>query len=98
MTRLLPSVDFEHFLCRALQSLLQVNETQAQELMKTLKLFHPYGVVGQLPWQEGRAVTYDADYGDLVGTSKEIRTFNEKIAEGAERPAVYSDSFARARE
>ena len=37
------------------------------------------------------------DYGDLVGASKEIRTFNEKIAEGAERPAVYSDSSARTR-
>jgi hypothetical protein len=43
-------------------------------------------------------VTFGADYGDLVGAGKEIRTFNEKIAEGAERPAAYSDSSARARE
>lgn len=73
---------FEHFVCRALQALFQINETHAHDLMKGLKVFHPYGVVGQPPWRDGRIVTFGADYGDLIGASKEIRTFNEKIEEG----------------
>jgi hypothetical protein len=48
---------FEHFLCRALRKLFQLQERQAQDLVvKRLKIFHPYGMVGQLPWIEGRGV------------------------------------------
>jgi hypothetical protein len=86
---------FEHFLCRALQSLLQVDETQAQELMKTLKVFHC-----RRPTSMARREGGDVRRGlwRPGWRGQEIRTFNEKIAEGAERPAAYSDSSARARE
>ena len=75
---------FEHFVCRALQALFQIDERQAHYVMKDLEVFHPHGVVGQPPWRDGRIVPFGADYGDLIGASREIRTFNEKIDEGTE--------------
>jgi hypothetical protein len=88
---------FEHFLCRALRGLFQMKEGPAYELMKGLKVFHPYGVVGQQPWQGGRVVTFGADYGDLIGASREIRTFNEKIEEGTELQAMREEISRAAR-
>jgi len=77
----------EQFLFYALQHLYQISQARAFELMRRLKIFHPYGQVGFMPWapegrrQVGFGVT---DYGELVELSAEIRTFNEQLDDEAD--------------
>lgn len=73
----------EQFLFYALQQLYLIRGERAMELMRQLKIFNPYGVVGYLSWRDGRQVEFGVtDYGDIVGISDELRTFNEQVAEG----------------
>jgi hypothetical protein len=74
----------ETFLFYALKDLFRKSDDEIGELVRSLEIFHPYGQVGFLPWQnKGRAVSFGADeYGDILGLSDEIRTFNEQIGEG----------------
>lgn len=77
----------EHFLLAATRELFHLDMNQAAELLASLKIFHPYGQVGVLPWQVGRTRQVNfgtSDYGDIEGLSREIKTFNEKVDEGDE--------------
>lgn len=79
-----------------LQSKFLINAEMAKALMGTLKIFHPYGVVGHLPWsKEKRQVGFGVvNYGDMVGLSQEIRTFNEKIEEGGDLKSMRDEVSA----
>jgi hypothetical protein len=75
----------EHYLFHAMQHLFRVQEGDAAAAIGHLKIFHPYGQVGLLPWdvKSGRKVGFGVnDYGDIEGLAEEIRTFNEQIEEG----------------
>jgi hypothetical protein len=71
----------EQFLHLALQHLFVITNERAAELMRQLKIIHPYGVVGNLPWQEGLRVPFGVELHstDLIAAAKGIRTFNEQI-------------------
>jgi hypothetical protein len=77
----------EQFLYWALQSLFGIDASRAAELMGTLRIYHPYGVVAPLPWQPAGGVEFggnphgEDDYARLIGN---IRTFNEEVEEGSE--------------
>lgn len=43
----------EHFLFWAVQDLYHKSESEAAEILVGLNIFHPYGSVGVLPWQNG---------------------------------------------
>jgi len=47
----------------------------------SLVIYHPYGQVGFMPWDDGNPkVNFGGtDYGDIVGLSGQIRTFNEQM-------------------
>jgi hypothetical protein len=50
--------------------------------MRSLKIFHPYGLVGHMPWQENVDVTpfgSNVNGGQLLDLSGEIKTFTEQI-------------------
>jgi hypothetical protein len=53
--------------------------------MKGLKIYHPYGSVGELPWQlrEGFEFGGEADEFRLAKCSSGIRTFNEEVEDRA---------------
>jgi hypothetical protein len=89
----------EHFLFHALQSTFHVNAHRAEELIDgTLNIFHPYGVVGHVIGSGDPRVDFGcSDFGDLVGLSKEIRTFNEKIEEGNELAKIRAEVSAAER-
>lgn len=73
----------EHFLFHAVQHLYQKDEVTAARIVSGLRIFHPYGSVGFLPWWggQGRKVGFGvADYGDIIGLSEEIFTFNEQMS------------------
>jgi hypothetical protein len=74
----------QHFLFRAVQDLYQKAPGEAAKVVSKLTMFHPYGSVGKLPWEEegGRKIGYGvADYHDIVGLAKEILTFNEQLSD-----------------
>lgn len=72
----------EHYLHGALQNYYGVSPKRATEAMSRLQIFHPYGSVGLLPWQEPReGIDFGASVGGrgLIAASKRIRTFTEGI-------------------
>jgi hypothetical protein len=76
----------EYFLFNAIQSIFHINAARATQIMNSLNVIHPYGLVGYMPWDDGkRQVDFGVrDYGDIAGLSNEIRTFNEQIEDGDE--------------
>jgi hypothetical protein len=73
----------EQFLFFALMNLYQKDQRTIAALLQSLKVFHPYGVVGKLSFQEtARAVPFGATpRSNLRGLADQIRTFNEEIDE-----------------
>lgn len=49
--------------------------------MQKLRIFHPYGVVGPLPWQDPRSVSFGGvgRNRNLIDIANEIRTFTERM-------------------
>lgn len=69
----------EHFLVNALQNYYRIPEKEAAELVNEIIIFHPYGVVGTLPWQGGRSITYGgkAKADEILHLASQIKTFTE---------------------
>jgi len=70
----------EHFIYNALQNYYGLSGPEAAEIVKEIKIFHPYGVVGILPWmgQDG-AMEFGSDPHpkQLLELSHKIKTFSE---------------------
>jgi hypothetical protein len=70
----------EHFLFLGLQNYYGINESAAAELLSSLRVFHPYGTVGALPWAKG---TTNIGFGgtptadQLLTLAAQIKTFTE---------------------
>lgn len=73
----------EHFLYHALQIYFGITGEEAVQYMDNLKLFHPYGYVGNLPWRVSAGTPFGGDdyRNDLLSISKQIKTFTERIIE-----------------
>ena len=77
----------EHYLYHSLQNFYRsLNASEVASLIRNIKIYHPYGTVGSLPW----LAAYDAiEYGvtpsseQLVALSHRIRTFTEGTDEAA---------------
>jgi len=69
----------EHFLFNSIQNFYDVSQDIAADLLKNIEIYHPYGVVGNLRWQDGNYV----DFGTLPHTdsflsvASRIKTFTE---------------------
>lgn len=70
----------EHFMYYALQNYYRISEAEAAELIKNIKIYHPYGDVGALPWGNQEGAT---EFGDelraeqILELSRNIKTFTE---------------------
>lgn len=70
----------EHYLFHALQTYYGIAPQQAAKLVRSIRIFHPYGTVGQLLWQGGEAAI---DFGgqpdphQLLALAGQIKTFTE---------------------
>lgn len=70
----------EHFLFHALQNYYGVSAEWSAALLKNLAIYHPYGSVGPLPWQEHNgSVDLGAEQGSngVLALAQRIRTFTE---------------------
>jgi len=71
----------EQFLWLALQKVFAIGAEQAADLVNTLPIIHPYGVVGCLNWQPGLRIGFGEEIHPhrLIDVALKIRTFNEQI-------------------
>jgi hypothetical protein len=70
----------EHYLYYAIRNYFSI--TDASTLMSKLKVYHPYGVVGYLPWQSStNHVSFGGlrFNGHLLDVATKIRTFTERV-------------------
>lgn len=76
----------EQFLFQVLQPLYRIDQDRASQLLQRFVIYHPYGQVGFMPWENGiPKVSFGvADYGDMIGLSEQIRTFNEQMEDRQE--------------
>lgn len=75
----------EHFLVQSLMVSYGIKRAVAQGLVARLRIFHPYGQVGKLPWMPGTgpSVAFGQEEVDLEGIAGQIRTFTERIDDTA---------------
>ncbi|HZF98720.1 MAG TPA: hypothetical protein VEY92_10875 [Pseudoxanthomonas sp.] len=70
----------EHYLFHALRNYYKISEARAAELIGQIRIFHSYGAVGELPWQNPfDHVAYGADPSaeQLISLKDRIKTFTE---------------------
>lgn len=76
----------EHFLFHALQNYYGIEAGEAGEFMGALNIYHPYGLVGHMPWQDRQDAT---EFGagisgmTLLRRSQQIKTYTEQIEDDA---------------
>ena len=71
---------FEHFLYNALQNFYGITPEKAAEFVNSIEIYHPYGTVGSLSWQErNRSIEYgmDPNSENLLSIQNFIKTFTE---------------------
>ncbi len=75
----------EHYFLNAARNLYGINENEAVDLIKPLNVIHPYGTIGDLPWQNSNNhVPYGNDNiggQKMLDLSQKISTFTEQIKE-----------------
>jgi len=70
----------EHFIYHALQNYYGLSVEEVIELVKDIDIFHPYGVVGALPWaDQNGTMEFGAEPSpaQLLELSQKIKTFTE---------------------
>ena len=76
---------FEHFMFNTLRQLYGLSEQEAAEIMQRLKIIHPYGTIGELPWQspEGIPFGFTANRANMEYMIRRIKTYTEQIEKSA---------------
>ena len=70
----------EHYLFNSFQNYYNITELHAAELVDRIEIYHPYGKVGHLPWQQkedSMAFGAEPKSNDLLNITSQIRTFTE---------------------
>lgn len=70
----------EHFLYHSIQNYYGADAVKAASLVNAIKIFHPYGTVGSLPWTDNRVqMEFGADPSvpSLRLLADQVRTFTE---------------------
>ena len=70
----------EHYLYRSIQNYYGLSSDAAGNLVSSIKIYHPYGTVGSLPWSSDQPkVGFGAEpvVGQLGDLAEQIRTFTE---------------------
>ncbi|MCB1562999.1 MAG: hypothetical protein KDJ75_05430 [Alphaproteobacteria bacterium] len=75
----------EHYFLHTVRNLYDLDQNQAVKLLEPLNIIHPYGTVGDLPWQHSNN---QVAFGDdtvtaerLLGLSNKVATFMEQIVD-----------------
>jgi hypothetical protein len=86
----------EWFLFYAIKQYYRIDEDKSAEIINTVKIYHPYGRAGELPFQEGCCIEYGKlpDAQTLYGLSQFIKTFMEGIDVEAKEYQAITGSLA----
>jgi hypothetical protein len=74
----------EHFMYHALQLHFGISPPDAANITKRLRIFHPYGTIAELPWQnhqEGVPFGFLANRANLALMASRIKTYTEQIGD-----------------
>lgn len=74
----------EHYLYHSIQNYFGTKPERAAEILSHLSIFHPYGKVGSLPWQNsGISVSFGGELysSELSQVAEALRTFTEGTSE-----------------
>ena len=80
----------EHFLINALQGYYRIDNTEAITLISNIKIIHPYGTIGPLPWQDTNSHNF-VKFGESINTNcliesaQNIKTFTEGVESNSVR-------------
>lgn len=77
----------EHYMYHSLQNYYRISESQAASIVKNMKIYHPYGTVGNLPWHSNKNVIEfggEPHSAQLLELSNGIKTFTESNEPKAE--------------
>jgi hypothetical protein len=74
---------FEHFMYQTLRRHYGVSESEAASTMKTLAIFHPYGTIGELPWESpgGIPFGFSPNRAAMQFMVSRIKTYTERVEE-----------------
>lgn len=74
------------FMPFALSSQFGISDDEAQALTRKLRIYHPYGSLGPLPWEGcDNGVDFGGhDNDELQSVAKNLRTFTEQVDDGDE--------------
>lgn len=70
----------EHYLSEALKKYYLLNDDQLRDVRKSIRVIHPYGLVGKLPWEPDEyTVEFGAKEGGerLLDIASQLRTYSE---------------------
>lgn len=72
----------EQFLLEAIISFYRVDDKDAKDVLSTLEIYHPYGVLGPLPWQASQHIPFgtESESSVLIKAVSNIKTFSESSA------------------
>jgi len=88
----------EYFLLNALQLVYGLQRNEAATIVDGLDIFHPYGVVAELPLL-GSGIPFGGGDNlenlnvDLVGLSKGVKTYTEQMTAGDTLTRLHADMF-----
>jgi hypothetical protein len=69
----------EHFLYKSFQNFYGLKPDESAKLVNEIEIYHPYGVVGRLPWQDEQSVEFGCEVSsrELLNLADQIKTFTE---------------------
>lgn len=70
----------EHYLSQAIANYFDIATNEAEKIVTGMAIVHPYGQVGNLPWQSSPSTRYGQEPNPftLYEVAKQIRTFTER--------------------
>jgi hypothetical protein len=88
----------EYFLFYAIKQNYRIDENKTTGIIDAIKIYHPYGRTGELPFQEGCCIEYGKlpDAQTLYGLSQFIKTFMEGVDAEAEEYQAITGSLVAA--
>lgn len=72
----------EYYLCEALLNYYRLDSIEVTNIVKELKIFHPYGTIGKLNWRDSGTeldVSFGSENYNLLTADKTIKTFSERV-------------------
>lgn len=88
----------EHFIYNSLQNYYGLKPDESGKYVNEIEIYHPYGVVGSLPWQDKQSVAFGSKISskELLNLTSKIKTFTEGTDPNSSEILAIRDSIINA--